>query len=59
MALTNFVLIGWLIGMQNARGPLAMLLTINLTNALLDFGFVVGFFRHDSVLVFWKSGEAK
>lgn len=40
MALTNFVLIGWLIGMQNARGPLAIMLSINLVNILLDFIFV-------------------
>ena len=41
MALANFVIIGWLIGMQNARGPLAMLLTINIINATLDFVFVI------------------
>jgi MATE family multidrug resistance protein len=40
--LWNFVIIGWLLGMQNARGPLAILLTINLTNVALDFWFVVG-----------------
>ena len=42
MALVNFVIIGWLIGMQNARGPLAILLTINLVNAALDVLFVAG-----------------
>jgi MATE family multidrug resistance protein len=40
--LWNFVIIGWLLGMQNARGPLAIMLTINLTNVALDFWFVVG-----------------
>jgi len=40
-ALVNYVLIGWLIGMQNARGPLAIMLVINLTNALLDVVFVL------------------
>jgi MATE family multidrug resistance protein len=40
-SLCNFVLIGWLLGMQNARGPLLMLLTINLTNILLDLFFVL------------------
>jgi MATE family multidrug resistance protein len=41
-SLCNFVLIGWLLGMQNARGPLAMMLSINLTNITLDLIFVVG-----------------
>ena len=41
-ALCNFVLLGWLIGMQNARGPLAIILTINLVNIALDLVFVVG-----------------
>ena len=40
--LANFVIIGWLLGMQNARGPLAIMLTINLTNAGLDIWFVTG-----------------
>jgi MATE family multidrug resistance protein len=40
--LWNFVIVGWLLGMQNARGPLAIMLTINLTNVALDFWFVVG-----------------
>jgi len=41
-SLLNFVLIGWLLGMQNARGPLTMVLTINTVNIVLDLGFVVG-----------------
>ena len=40
--LWNFVLIGWLLGMQNARGPLMIMLSINLTNATLDLLLVVG-----------------
>lgn len=40
--LVNFAVIGWFIGMQNARGPLAVMLTINLTNIVLDFVFVIG-----------------
>jgi len=40
-SLCNFVLIGWLIGMQNARGPLAIMFTINLVNIVLDLVFVV------------------
>jgi MATE family multidrug resistance protein len=39
-ALANFVLAGWLLGMQNARGPLAMSLVANLTNLVLDILFV-------------------
>jgi len=41
-ALCNFVIIGWLLGMQNARGPLAIVLTINVINIALDLLFVVG-----------------
>ncbi|WP_341708978.1 MATE family efflux transporter [Halopseudomonas sp.] len=41
-ALANFVLIGWYIGAQNSRVPFAMLLTVNLTNMLLDLLLVVG-----------------
>jgi MATE family multidrug resistance protein len=40
--LCNFVIIGWLLGMQNARGPLAIMLTMNLSNVALDFWFVIG-----------------
>jgi MATE family multidrug resistance protein len=40
-SLVNFVLIGWLIGMQNARGPLIIMLVINLTNIVLDLVFVL------------------
>ena len=40
--LSNLVIIGWLLGMQNARGPLAIVLTISLTNACLDLWFVIG-----------------
>jgi MATE family multidrug resistance protein len=41
-ALANFVVIGWLLGMQNARGPLAITLILNITNMILDIVFVVG-----------------
>jgi MATE family multidrug resistance protein len=41
-SLLNYVLIGWLLGMQNARGPLIMVLSINCTNILLDLWFVLG-----------------
>ncbi len=41
--LANFALIGWFIGLQNARIPLLIFLTINLTNIVLDLVFVLGF----------------
>ena len=39
--LANFVLIGWFLGLQNARVPLYIFLTINLTNIVLDLFFVL------------------
>jgi MATE family multidrug resistance protein len=41
--LANFALIGWFIGLQNARIPLLIFLTINITNIVLDLVFVLGF----------------
>ncbi len=41
-ALFNFAALGWLLGMQNARGPLVITLVINLTNVVLDLWFVLG-----------------
>jgi MATE family multidrug resistance protein len=41
--LANFALIGWFIGLQNARVPLLIFLTINITNIVLDLTFVLGF----------------
>ncbi len=40
-SLANFVIIGWLLGMQNATGPLALTLTINVTNIVLSIVFVL------------------
>jgi MATE family multidrug resistance protein len=40
--LANFALIGWFLGTQNARVPLLIFLTINITNIVLDLLFVVG-----------------
>jgi MATE family multidrug resistance protein len=40
-ALGNIVLIGWFIGMQNTRVPLALLLCVNGVNIALDLIFVV------------------
>lgn len=39
--LANFALIGWFLGLQNARVPFAIFLTINITNIVLDLVFVV------------------
>ncbi len=41
-SLLNFVIVGWLLGLQNARGPLLIILSVNLTNILLDLWFVLG-----------------
>jgi MATE family multidrug resistance protein len=41
--LANYALIGWFIGLQNARIPLLIFLTINLTNIVLDLVFVLVF----------------
>lgn len=43
MVLANYALVGWFLGMQTAKAPLAMMLSINLVNAGLDFVFVYGF----------------
>ena len=40
--LFNYAALGWLLGMQNARGPLAITLVINLSNVALDLWFVLG-----------------
>lgn len=39
--LANFVLVGWFIGLSNGRVPLAIMVTVNLLNILLDVLFVV------------------
>ncbi|HSM32430.1 MAG TPA: MATE family efflux transporter [Woeseiaceae bacterium] len=39
--LANFVMVGWFLGLQNARVPLFIFLTINLTNIALDLLFVL------------------
>ncbi|MEL7652578.1 MATE family efflux transporter [Stutzerimonas stutzeri] len=41
-ALASYALIGWFLGTQNARAPLAILLTTNLINVALDLWFVLG-----------------
>jgi MATE family multidrug resistance protein len=42
-ALMNLVLLGWLLGLQNARGPMALLIVTNALNIGLDLLFVLGF----------------
>lgn len=39
--LANYALIGWFIGLQNARVPLLIVLTTNVTNIVLDLLFVL------------------
>lgn len=39
--LLRYVLIGWFLGMQNARAPLYLLVSINALNVILDIVFVV------------------
>ncbi|MDH4611759.1 MATE family efflux transporter [Pseudomonas sp. BN102] len=41
-ALANYALVGWFLGTQNARAPLAILLTTNLINVALALWFVLG-----------------
>jgi multidrug resistance protein, MATE family len=41
--LANLVLLGWLLGLQNARGPMALLIVTNAVNVALDLLFVLGF----------------
>ncbi|MEX2126538.1 MAG: MATE family efflux transporter [Woeseia sp.] len=41
--LANFALIGWFIGLQNARVPLVIVLVINVTNVVLDLALVLIF----------------
>lgn len=42
-ALVNFVLLGWLLGLQDSRGPLMLLMFTNTINAVLDLVLVLGF----------------
>ena len=41
-ALMNFVLLGWLLGTQNSKAPMWMVIITNLTNIVLDVLFVMG-----------------
>ncbi len=42
-ALANYVLLGWLLGTQNAKAPMWMVIISNVVNIALDLLFVVGF----------------
>lgn len=41
--LVNYALIGWFIGLQNARVPLLIVVATNITNIVLDLLFVIVF----------------
>ena len=41
-ALVNYVLLGWLLGTQNAKAPMWMVIITNVVNVSLDVLFVVG-----------------
>ncbi|MFJ4143487.1 MATE family efflux transporter [Pseudomonas sp. NPDC089734] len=41
-ALASYALVGWFLGTQNARAPLAILLITNVVNILLNLWFVLG-----------------
>ncbi len=41
-ALASYALVGWFLGTQNARAPLAILLVTNVTNIILNLWFVIG-----------------
>jgi multidrug resistance protein, MATE family len=42
-ALINYVLLGWLLGTQDAKSPMWMVVIVNVSNILLDLLFVVVF----------------
>ena len=56
--LANYVIIGWFLGLQNARIPLLLLLVVNGTNIVLDVVLVMGLqFTADGVA--WASLTAE
>ncbi|PMH45476.1 MATE family efflux transporter [Vibrio sp. 10N.286.49.B3] len=42
-ALMNYVILGWLLGTQNAKAPMWMVIITNVMNIILDLVFVLGF----------------
>ena len=56
--LANYVIIGWFLGLQNARVPLLLLLVVNSINIILDIVLVMGLgFAADGVA--WASLSAE
>ncbi|HET7569528.1 MAG TPA: MATE family efflux transporter [Gammaproteobacteria bacterium] len=41
--LADYALVGWFLGLGNARAPLGLVVTVNVVNAALDIAFVAGF----------------
>ena len=41
--LATYVIVGWFLGLSNARAPLTITLVVNITNIVLDVVLVVGF----------------
>ncbi|MBW3698584.1 MATE family efflux transporter DinF [Vibrio sp. T187] len=41
-SLANFVILGWLLGTQNAKAPMWMVIITNIMNIVLDVVFVIG-----------------
>ncbi len=41
-SLANFVILGWLLGFQNAKGPMWMVIVTNICNIIFDVWFVIG-----------------
>src|SRR3546814_8723686 len=62
-ALASYALVGWFLGAQNARAPLAILLVTNLVNIALNLWFVIGLdwgvtgSARASVIAEWGSEE--
>ncbi|MFV0575772.1 MAG: MATE family efflux transporter DinF [Vibrio sp.] len=42
-ALANFVIFGWLLGTQNSKAPMVLVITTNIVNIILDVLFVLVF----------------
>lgn len=40
--LVTYAIVGWFIGLQNTRWPMAIVITTNLINVILDWLFIVG-----------------
>lgn len=59
LVLINYGLLGWFLGMQSGRAPLAMLLVTNVGNIVLDLVLVYGLGMHaDGIALASVIGEA-